>query len=87
VCYVFALALVADKHLEFWTAMEVSRRVVHQQWFSMFALLVVAGLLSLVGLLAVIVGVLLTAPIGLASIAVAYEDIFGARAAPVVASA
>jgi uncharacterized membrane protein len=77
VCYIFALTLVADKQLEFWTAMELSRRVVHRHWFSMFLLLIVAAVLSMLGLIAVLVGVLLTAPIGLAAIAGAYEDLFG----------
>ena len=40
--YVFALPLVIDKKMEFWPAMEVSRRVVHHHWWSTFALVIVA---------------------------------------------
>ena len=79
VCYQFALPLVADKNLEPWTAMEVSRRVVHAQWFPMFALVVVAGIIACLGVLAVGVGVILTAPVAIASMAVAYEELFGTR--------
>ena len=44
VAWVFAVPLVADKQIEFWTAMEVSRRVVTRVWFEMLILLVLAFL-------------------------------------------
>jgi uncharacterized membrane protein len=85
VSYVFALPLVADKKIEFWPAMELSRRVVTRYWFSVFALLIVAFLFAIMGVLAVIVGVVITAPIALASLAVAYEELFGDGPAAAVA--
>ncbi|HWH69402.1 MAG TPA: hypothetical protein VNT26_08440, partial [Candidatus Sulfotelmatobacter sp.] len=44
VAWAFALPLVADKRLEFWSAMELSRKVVTRVWFSMFVLMVVTFL-------------------------------------------
>lgn len=44
VAWKFSLALVADKRLEFWTAMEASRRVITRYWFHIFGLLVIAYL-------------------------------------------
>ncbi len=44
VAWIFALPLAADKRLEFWSAMELSRKVVTRVWFKMFLLLVVAFL-------------------------------------------
>lgn len=44
VAWIFSVPLVADKRLEFWSAMELSRKVVTRVWFEMFALLVVAFL-------------------------------------------
>lgn len=87
VSYIFTFALICDKQLEFWTAMEVSRRVVTQNWFSMFALIIVAALLATAGLIAILIGFLVTAPVAFAAVAVAYEDLFGDRhsTAPVVA--
>ena len=38
------MPLVADKRLEFWSAMELSRKVVTKVWFQMLALIVVAFL-------------------------------------------
>ncbi len=40
VAWSFALPLVIDKRLEFWTAMELSRRVVTRVWFKLFVLMV-----------------------------------------------
>lgn len=44
VVWVFALPLVADKRLEFWSAMELSRKVVTRVWFKMFLLLIIVFL-------------------------------------------
>ncbi len=44
VAWVFSVPLVADRRLEFWSAMELSRKVVTRVWFEMFALLVTAFL-------------------------------------------
>lgn len=85
VCYSFVLLLVLDKHLEFWPAMEVSRRVVQRHWLSMFGVLIVSAIVAMLGLVAVFVGVLLTVPIALAAVMCAYEDLFGAP--PVVTQA
>jgi uncharacterized membrane protein len=44
VAWKFALPLVADKQLEFWSAMELSRKVVTRVWFRVFLLLFLAFL-------------------------------------------
>ncbi len=44
VAWTFSLPLVADKGLEFWSAMELSRKVVTRVWFPMFGLLLIAYL-------------------------------------------
>jgi uncharacterized membrane protein len=44
VAWTFCVPLVADKRLEFWSAMELSRKVVTRVWFQVFGLLVVAFL-------------------------------------------
>jgi hypothetical protein len=42
VAWIFSVPLVADKRLEFWSAMELSRKVVTRVWFPMFGLLLAA---------------------------------------------
>ncbi len=53
VAWIFGPALVADKRLEFWSAMELSRKVVTRVWFQMFGLMLLASLPMIVaGLIA-----------------------------------
>ena len=78
--YVFALPLVVDKKMEFWTAMEVSRRVVHEHWWSAFALVIVLALVAFAGFLLCGVGALISVPVASAALMYVYEDLFGTRA-------
>jgi hypothetical protein len=81
VSWIFALPLVIDRHLPFWDAMELSRKVVSKHWFIVFALLLVVALLSICGAIACCVGIFVTIPIASVAIMYAYEDIFGQKAA------
>jgi len=82
ICWMFSMPLVIDKRIDFWPAMELSRKVVNMHWGSLFLLLVVCALISMAGVLALCVGVLVAAPVVMASLMYAYEDIFsgGSRA-------
>jgi len=44
VAWVFSVPLVADKRLEFWSAMELSRKVVSRVWFQILGLMLLAYL-------------------------------------------
>ena len=77
--YMFVLPLIIDKRMDVWTAMEVSRRVVHQQWWMTFALGLVAALMVLVGVLAFGVGIIFAVPVATAALMYAYEDLFGGK--------
>lgn len=81
VSWVFVLPLVMDKRLEFWPAMELSRKVVSRHWWQMFGLLILCGLVTLAGLLACCVGIIVTGAVAEAALMFAYEDIFGTRPA------
>ena len=76
VAWLFTFPLVIDKKLDFWPAMELSRKVLTMHWGNMFLLLLVCGLVTLAGVLALCVGVLVAAPVAMAAIVYAYEDIF-----------
>jgi uncharacterized membrane protein len=75
--YVFTLPLILDKRMEFWTAMEVSRRVVHRHWWSTFALVIVLAIVACLGALACIVGLFVSIPVASAALMFVYEDLFG----------
>ena len=78
VAWIFTYQLILDKSLDFWPAMELSRRVVHERWWELFAVTaVVVGLVAL-GVLLAGIGIFFTAPIAIGAIIYAYEDIFGA---------
>jgi hypothetical protein len=77
VSWVFALPLVVDKKLDFWPAMELSRKVVQRHFFNVFGLVLCVGLIALVGFIALCVGILVAIPVGIAALAAAYEDLFG----------
>ena len=49
VAWAFTYLLIIDQKLEFWTAMEVSRRVITAQWWRMFGLMILAGIIAALG--------------------------------------
>jgi hypothetical protein len=75
VAWAFTVLLVIDQKLEFWTAMEVSRRVITAQWWRMFGLIILAAIIAMLGVLLLIVGVFVTYPIAIGSLVVAYETL------------
>ena len=77
----FVPLLIVDKGLEFWPAMELSRKVVTKHWWQCFGFLLLAGLVGLLGLLGCIVGIFFTMPIAVGATVYAYLDIFGAQPA------
>jgi uncharacterized membrane protein len=77
VAWKFTLPLIIDKRMGFWDAMELSRKVVTRQWWILFALCIVSGVIKAAGVIACCVGVLATVPIGIAAILYAYEDLLG----------
>jgi hypothetical protein len=76
VIWSFSLVLIIDKGLDFWAAMELSRKMVNKHWFEVFIFLFLMSLLFLAGFLACCVGVFFTLPIAIAAFLYAYEDIF-----------
>ena len=73
----FTLPLVVDKQLDFWSAMELSRKVISRHWFKFLGFGLVLFLLLFAGALSLIVGVFVMLPLVLAAQMYAYEDIFG----------
>lgn len=80
ICWMFTLPLVIDKKMDFWPAMELSRKVVSKQWWSLFGFAIVLCLLAIAGVFACCIGVIVTAAIAQIAYIYAYEDIFGSRA-------
>jgi hypothetical protein len=80
VAYLFTYLLIIDQRMDFWTAMEVSRRVVTTQWWRIFGLGLVGVLFLLLGLSLFLVGFLAALPLFEGAIVYAYEDLFSTPA-------
>lgn len=77
VCWFYALPLASDKRLKFWPALELSRRVVRKHWWKNFWLIFVCGIFGMIGVIACVVGVLVTGPVALSSLTCHYQKVFG----------
>jgi GYF domain 2/Membrane domain of glycerophosphoryl diester phosphodiesterase len=79
VAWVFTLPLVIDKGIDFWPAMSASRKAVTRHWWTVFALLVIMGLINVAGFLCCCVGFFFSFPLSMTAMMYAYEDIFSSR--------
>jgi uncharacterized membrane protein len=79
VAWKFTLPLIIDKKLDFWSAMECSRKVVTRHWWKLFAFGLVLVLVNLLGVACCFIGSLVSVPVTIAATMYAYEDIFAAR--------
>lgn len=77
VAYMFAQLLVIDKNMNFWSAMETSRKLISKRWFSFLGLGILMSLLVLAGFVLLGFGALVTIPLSTCVLAAAYEDIVG----------
>jgi hypothetical protein len=80
-CWHLAPLLVLDKHLEFWPAMEIARKVVTRHFWPMLGLAIVAVLLLLAGTLCCGIVVFVTGPIATGAAVEAYRRLFETPAA------
>jgi hypothetical protein len=81
ICYMLTTFLVIDHGMEFWQAMETSRKIVTKNWFAFFVFALVLFLVNLLGALALGVGMLVTIPVTSCAAAVAYKEIVGLHSA------
>ena len=77
VAYMFTTFLIIDYRMEFWQAMETSRKIITKNWFAFFGFALALFAVNLLGGLALGVGLLVTIPVTACAAAVAYKDIIG----------
>lgn len=80
VLWIFTVPLVMDHKMEFWPAMELSRKVAMRHFWKVVGLVLGAGVVAFVGVLLCGIGLLFTMPISFGALAYGYETIFGPRA-------
>jgi len=75
--YKFTYLFILDKRMDFWPAMQASHDVVKNDYFGFTMFLIVMALINILGALCCIVGLLVTVPVSVAAITVAYQEIVG----------
>ncbi len=73
----FTYLFIVDKRMDFWPAMQASHAIVKQDYFGFTMFLVLAFLINVLGLLCLVVGLLVTVPLTIAAITVAYKELVG----------
>ncbi|MEM7514760.1 MAG: hypothetical protein AAF388_27780 [Bacteroidota bacterium] len=82
--YSFALPLVVFERMSAWNALELSRKIITKRWFSFFLFLIALSFIQVLGLLALVIGLLFTIPLYYTSMYAAYEDIIGGHVDPLL---
>ena len=72
----FGLYLIVDKEMNFWPASQESIQTVKTNFWPFFGLSAIASIIGSIGIIAFGVGIVLTVPIQVCILAVAYEEIF-----------
>jgi uncharacterized membrane protein len=75
--YKFTYLFILDKKMDFWPAMEASHSVVKNDYFGFTMFLLAMGLVNLLGLLCCVVGLVVTIPMSVAAITIAYQECVG----------
>ena len=75
--FIFPYHFIVDKKMDFWPAMQASHDVVKKDYagFIVFMLAIIG--VNILGVLALVVGLLVTIPMTFAAITVAYRDVVG----------
>ncbi len=76
VAYLFAPYLIVDENIDFWPAMEISRKKVNKHWFGLFGFSILIILLNVAGCLPLFFGLFITIPLSICITTAAYKDIF-----------
>ncbi|MGD2097048.1 MAG: hypothetical protein PVG35_05665 [Desulfobacterales bacterium] len=72
----FGLYLIVDKQMNFWPASQLSIQTVKSNFWPFFGLSAIASIIGSIGALAFGIGIVLTVPIQICILAVAYQAIF-----------
>jgi uncharacterized membrane protein len=75
--YKFTFLFIVDKRMDFWPAMQASHAVVRNDYFGFTMFLLLMALVNFLGVLCCVVGVLITIPVTLAAITIAYQELVG----------
>jgi uncharacterized membrane protein len=73
----FGIYLIVDQKMDFWPASMQSYNVVKTNFWPFFGFAIVTGIIGSVGMIAFGIGIVLTFPIQVCILSVAYREVFG----------
>ena len=73
----FTYLFILDKRMDFWPAMMASHETVKGDYFGFTMFLLAMGCINILGFLCCIVGLLVTIPLSIAAITIAYQECVG----------
>ena len=79
ISWAYSMVLIVDRKMNFWPAMELSRKTVTKHWFQIFFFLITIGLISLLGIVTCGLGLFVTIPLAMTMLAASYVHIFDER--------
>ena len=79
ISWAYSMILIVDRKMNFWPAMELSRKTVTKHWFQIFFFLIAIGIISSLGVIVCGVGLFFTIPMGMTMFAASYVHIFDER--------
>ena len=77
IAYAMAMMLVVEKDMGPWEALNTSRKAVTHKWFNMLGFMIVAMFVVMVGMIALMVGLVWAVPLVALAFAMIYRDMFG----------
>jgi len=75
--YMFALPLIIERNMDFWQAMETSRKLVTRNIFELSVFMLLLYIFLFIGVILLLVGFFIALPIVFAAVAYAYCDLIG----------
>ncbi|NOQ65497.1 MAG: hypothetical protein GQ582_13380 [Methyloprofundus sp.] len=76
IAYLFTLPLIIDKKMDFWLAMETSRKTVTPHWFKVFFTVLAMSIIYLLSMIPLGLGLIWTIPMSIAMYGILYRKLF-----------
>jgi hypothetical protein len=76
ISWAYSMILIVDRKMNFWPAMELSRKTITKHWFRIFLFFIEIGCLAFLGIFFCGLGLFVTIPLAMTMLAASYVHIF-----------
>lgn len=77
IAYTWANMFVVFYNVDFWTALESSRKIISKKWLIIFLFIIVISFIAILGVIGFFIGILITIPIAMIAIYLSFADVTG----------